>query len=245
MFLGNCGYQTDRKIYAKPKSHSACEPRLNRDKIINSLRSRPNCRSLRENKYLGMLIDKKLNFRQHVDKLLVNISKRIGVLGRIRNNLTVDAANKVYQSLVLPVMDYCDVAWSSIGKIERDKLDRAQRRAAKIVLKTKDSDAEKNLKWLPLSMRRDMHTINLTFKCLKGSPPMFFKDYFKVFRTIHNTRGSGHNLLLPKVRTETARKSFYFNGSKLFNNIPSEMKDFKSVVIFKTRILEFYRSKSC
>ena len=60
-----------------------------------------------------------------------------------------------------------------------------------------------------------MHTINLTFKCLKGSPPMFFKDYFKVFRTVHNTRGSGHNLLLPKVRTETARKSFYFNGSKL------------------------------
>ena len=114
--------------------------------------------------------------------------------------------------------DYCDVAWSSIGKIERDKLDRAQRRAAKIVLKTKDSDPKKNLKWLPLSMRRDIHTINLTFKCLKGSPPMFFKDYFKVFRTVHNTRGSGHNLLLPKVRTETARKSFYFNGSKLFNN---------------------------
>ena len=168
-----------------------------------------------------------------MDKLLVKISKRIGVLGRIRNNLTVDAANKVYQSLVLPVMDYCDV----------DKLDRAQRRAAKIVLKTNDLDAETDLKWLPLSMRRDMHTINLTLKCLKGSPPVSFKDYFKVFRTIHNTRGSGHNLLLPKVRTETARKSFYFNGSKLFNSIASEVKDSKSVVIFKTRILEFYRSK--
>ena len=85
-----------------------------------------------------------------------------------------------------------------------------------------------------------MHTINLTFKCLKGSPPVLFKDYFKVFRTIHNTRGSGHNLLLPKVRTETARKSFYFNGSKLFNSIAGEVKDSKSVVIFKTRILELY-----
>ena len=92
-----------------------------------------------------MLIDANLNFKQQVDKLLVKISKRIGVLGRIRNNLTVDAAKNVYQSLVLLVMDYCDVAWSSIGKIERDKLDRAQRRAARIVLKTKDSDAEKNL----------------------------------------------------------------------------------------------------
>ena len=48
--------------------------------------------------------------------VLAKISKTIGVLGRIRNNLTVDAANKVHQSFVLPVMDYCDVAWSSMGK---------------------------------------------------------------------------------------------------------------------------------
>ena len=61
-------------------------------------------------KYLGVLIDANLNFKQQVDKLLVKNSKRIGVLGRSRNNLTVDAANKVYQFLVLPVMDYCDVA---------------------------------------------------------------------------------------------------------------------------------------
>ena len=85
-------------------------------------------------------------------------------------------------------MDYCDVAWSSIGKIERGKLDRAQRWAAKIVLKTKDSDAEKNLKWLPLSMRRDMHTMNLTFKCLKGSPPMFLKIILR-FLEQSTTRG--------------------------------------------------------
>ena len=108
------------------------------------------------------------------------------------------------QSLVLPVMDYCDVAWRSIGKIECDKLDRAQIRAAKIVLKTKDSDAENNLKRLPLSMRRDMHTINLTFICLKGSPPMFFKDYFKVFRTVHNTREVGTTCCSPK--SELRRK---------------------------------------
>ena len=72
---------------------------------------------------------------------------------------------------------------------------------------------------------------------------MYFKDYFKAFRTVNNTRGNGHNLLLPKDRTERARKSFNFNASKRFNNIASEMKDSKSVVIFTTRILELYRSK--
>ena len=47
--------------------------------------------------------------------------------------------------------------------------------------------------------------------------------------------------MLPKVRTETARRSFYFNESKLFNDIPNEMKDLNSIMISKTRILEFYR----
>jgi len=53
---------------------------------------------------------------------LVKISKRISVLSSIRKNLTVDAANKVYQSLVLPVLDYCDVTWNSIRKTTPDKL---------------------------------------------------------------------------------------------------------------------------
>ena len=60
-------------------------------------------------KYLDVLIDANVNSKQHVDKLLFKISKIIGVLGRIRNNLTVDVANKVYQSLFLPVMDYLTI----------------------------------------------------------------------------------------------------------------------------------------
>ena len=47
--------------------------------------------------------------------------------------------------------------------------------------------------------------------------------------------------MLPKVRIETARKSYYFKGSKLLNDILNEVKDLNSVM-FKSRTLEFYRS---
>ena len=86
---------------------------------------------------------------------------------------------------------FCRLWIIAIGKKERDKLDRAQRRAAKIVLKTTDADAEKNLKQRPLSMRRDMHTINLIFQCLQRSPPMFFKGFLKVSREQSTTREVG------------------------------------------------------
>ena len=98
-------------------------------------------------KYLGVIIDAHLNFNEHVDKILIKVSKRIGALGKIRGNLTVGAANKVYQSIVLPVLDYCDVAWSITGTTVCDKLDHVQRRYVKIVLATTDDEAEKNLKW--------------------------------------------------------------------------------------------------
>ena len=53
-----------------------------------------------------------------------------------------------------------------------------------------------------------------------------------------------NGLKIPKVRTETARKSSYFNGSRLFDDIPNELEDINSVMIFKARILEFYESQA-
>ena len=80
---------------------------------------------------------------------------------------------------------------------------------------------------------------------LEGIPSNVFLKIILRFLEQSTTRGELGTTCCrgPKARTETARKSFYFNGSKLFNNIASEMKDSKSVVIFKTRILELYRSK--
>ena len=48
-------------------------------------------------------------------------------------------------------MDYCDVACSSIGKIERIE------KGGQDCLEDQNSDPEKNLKWLPKRLGRGMH----------------------------------------------------------------------------------------
>ena len=117
-------------------------------------------------KYLGIILDAHLNFKEHVANVFGKVSSRLGVLRRIRKNLTLDAANKVYKSTILPILDYCDVAWNSIGQNECKKLEQLQKRAANIVLLSSAADME-DLKWLSLIGRRRMHTNCLTFKCLK------------------------------------------------------------------------------
>ena len=62
----------------------------------------------------------------------------------------------------------------------------------------------------------------------------FFKEYF--VKTSHNysTRRNGLDIIVQKVSTETAKKGSYFLGAQVFNNLPSSMKETKSLFfIFK------------
>ena len=51
-----------------------------------------------------------------------------------------------------------------------------------------------------------------------------------------NTRGNNKNLVVPKVRTETGRKTFSFQGAKVFNNLPDYLKIETSILRFKAHI---------
>ena len=72
-------------------------------------------------------------------------------------------------------------------------------------------------------------------------------DYFKKILHHKETRGNNKNLLLPKVRTEAARKSFLFQGSKLYNKLPDALKQEQSIMNFKRQCdqldIEFYLFK--
>lgn len=43
-------------------------------------------------------------------------------------------AGPVYTSFFLPYLDYCDTVWSCYGSVNADKLEKLQRRAARIVV---------------------------------------------------------------------------------------------------------------
>ena len=47
----------------------------------------------------------------------------MGMLGRLRKNLTVGAANTLYKSLIDPIFDYCDSVWSCCNKCDADGLE--------------------------------------------------------------------------------------------------------------------------
>ena len=55
-----------------------------------------------EFRYLGILFDECITWKSHVESILSKAGKRVGMLGRIRNDLTPYCANIVYVSFVRP-----------------------------------------------------------------------------------------------------------------------------------------------
>ena len=74
--------------------------------------------------------------------------------------------------------------------------------------------------WETLKNRREQHVFKLVKKCVKGTVPQFLTNYFSFNRQLKVRTTRQSNLLyLPKVTTEMAKKSFYYNGVQIFNRL--------------------------
>ena len=116
------------------------------------------------------------------------------------------------------MLDYCDTAWSCCNKRNAERLERLQTRAARVVYPSSD-DAMTTLRLTSLYERREHHVLRLARKSLNGSVPQFLTNYFTFNRDICErlTRQS-NQLHLPKVKTETAKKSLYYNGCIVYKS---------------------------
>ena len=146
------------------------------------------------------------------------------MLNRIRPFLTLEAANRAYKAMVLPVLDYCDVVWHECGQGNNNDIERLQRRGSRIVyhkagLGLSTDDILINLGWDSLHSRRESHVYNLVKSCIDQKASVYFDSYFKVRRCIvhnYNTRNSG-NLVLDEVRLESTKLAFFYKRGRIFN----------------------------
>ena len=195
-------------------------------------------------KYLGIYLDQTLSFNEHFTRLINKVSSQLAMLSRIRNNLTVYACEKVFSTMIMPKLDYCDFVWNTnLPQSKYHRLEGLQKRAAKIILQDNSLDLKgllNQLGWKSINARSSIHKLIFVFKCLNSLGPNFFHNCFSKSDHIHNTRRNGKDLIIPKVRTESARKSCFFSGATLYNSLPSSLKEVNSLLIFKSKLKEFF-----
>ena len=79
-------------------------------------------------KCVGVLIDDELNWSSHVDKVIKISQRNISVIKRARTYLPQNSLKLLYNSLVLPHMDYCSAVWS----ISNQPITKSSKKGSKI-----------------------------------------------------------------------------------------------------------------
>ena len=64
-------------------------------------------------KFLGVLIDSTLSWKSHIEYITKKVAKSIGIIKRVHNCLPTDTLNTLYNTLVLPYLNYCNMIWAN------------------------------------------------------------------------------------------------------------------------------------
>ena len=186
----------------------------------------------KETKYLGLILDSKLNFKSHVDYIIKKVTKRIGAMYRSKSLLPIKYRKMFANALMLPQFDYLDTIYSRASRTKLAELDIIYKKVAKIALDVPRTESSlnvyKDMKWLPLHLRRQLHLANYMFRIIHDNCPTNFSNKFSYISG--GSRSSEMCNLY--VNRSASHKNFQYLGSKCWNNVPVDLRNLSDITCF-------------
>ena len=184
-------------------------------------------------KYLGVTINQCMTWHDHISTIAKKVNQRLGVLRRVKHMLPLQARVTLYNSLVLPLLDYGNIVGWGVGGDKNSStlikyVQTLQNKAAKIILdhhpQSSATEALDSLGWKPLHLRRRFHRCTTILKCLQGF--IDFNFHFVRNSSIHNynTR-SRDDFHLPLVRTNWGKQRFIYQSVVDWNSLSQDTRD--------------------
>ena len=106
-----------------------------RDTSINIHINNTQLEQVMSYKYLGLILDYRLNFMEHVSRIITKGRQRIGCIGRARKFITAGTALTLNKSMVLPLMDFGDIIFANAPQDSLARLEVVQNNACRIILR--------------------------------------------------------------------------------------------------------------
>ena len=195
-----------------------------------------------ECKTLGVTVDQHLSWKSNTENICKKITAGISAIRRVKPFVDKETLISIYNAIVRPYFDYCCEVWDVFGETQSKRLQKLQNRAARIILNMSNdvnhSIALCELGWEPLKTLRKKAKAKMMYKVLNKMGPKSLTNLFsyKCEKTNYHLRDISTGLCLPKPRSNNMKNSFMYNGAKLWNSIPKEIRESKSLSSFRNKI---------
>ena len=186
---------------------------------------------------LGVTIDDNLSFNEHISVCCTKAARQLNALARIAKYLDVRSRRTIYNSFIMSNFNYCPLVWHFCGKTNNQKLEKIQERALRILYddytSTYDELIDKAGTNTLLINRLRLMALTV-FKSIKSLNPPCLNDIFSKKSVPYRMRDSCI-IEQPKRRTTTfGLRSFSFAGAKVWNELPTYLKETTDLNDFKS-----------
>ena len=188
-------------------------------------------------KYLGVHIHKSLKWNHHIDQVAKKANSTLAFLRRNFHQCPRNTKALCYTTLVRPLTEYSSVIWDPYTAENIRKLEMVQRRAARLVYSNYQTTSSvsamlSHLNWMPLQERRAQAKAVMMYRVVNQQIDI----PSQILVPTISPRGNNISYLVPYARTLTYQKSFFPDGIRIWNSLPSVAVCAPSVDSFKFQI---------
>ena len=179
-------------------------------------------------KYLGIIVDSKLNWNAHCEFITAKAFRVLNLLRRYMFGCPEFAKKRIFRALILPILEYASPSWSAHTQKNISSIESVQLKGARWVCGSRRDFSShtwtmsskqccEHLQWCPLSVRRQYLSLLFLFKIIHFLVNIKLDDYF----TFTNSHTWSHEFSIRcKVSTVSAyRHSFFVDVIFFWNQL--------------------------
>ena len=200
-------------------------------------------------KHLGLWIDSKMSWSNHIDHICTAASKRLNMMTPLKYKLPRIALETIYTSFVRPVLEYADVIFDNCSAFLKNQLEIVQIHAAQIITGAKrytsHTSLYKETGWTKLCERRRIHKLVLFHQIVHKTAPAYLIEILPSTQNTRTTRQTNKQFIQQfQCKTETFRQSFFPSTITSWNILEDDTRQNVNRTAFRRSICKQFSAPS-
>ena len=206
--------------------------------------------------FLGLQIDELIKWYEHTSKAANCISRKLGMMNRIKNIVSRETLKIVYNTLIQPHLNYGIILWGGTFEKGLSRIRKLQKKAIRLLTGAKRMDhTEPRQKKLGILKIEDLYKKQVNcfvYDCLNCHTPTQFQNLFSfisdsdrsamraITRKPHDVKASGRAGHKPGP---IITSSILVKGPEYWNKLPEQIQNCPNRQLLKIQLKRFYLDK--